>query len=218
MSRCLLLFAKPAVAGHVKTRLVGELTADQTAALHASFLEDVVAGLRSGEFALEVRWASVADASYPDLGLPSADQKGTDLGERLYNGLREASHRFDCVAAVGSDHPEIGAEVVEQAFGALENGADAVLGPAEDGGYYLVGLRSETVAPTWFTGIPWSSEATLDATLNRFREAGVEPVLLPEGRDIDTPEDLAGLISRLTVGEAECPSTRALLRRWGYLE
>jgi glycosyltransferase A (GT-A) superfamily protein (DUF2064 family) len=186
--------------------------------LHTAFLEDLVATLKPGAFTLEMRWAPIDGVHPPDLGLPSALQQGLDLGERLYQGLIDAAESFDFVAAVGSDHPELTADRVERAFAALETGAGAVLGPAEDGGYYLIALRSEAVSRRWFEGIPWSSDSTLATTVRRFRTAGLKPTLLPKGHDVDTPDDLAALAARLVGAGRGCPRTRGLLREWGRLE
>jgi hypothetical protein len=212
---CLLLFTKPAIAGRVKTRLIGALSAQQAADLHAAFLADLLANLGGGRFALRLAWAVEPGEALPSGPVPSLRQQGADLGARLFAGLSAAATEFPYVAAIGSDHPELSATVVERAFAALQAGARVVLGPAEDGGYYLVAVRREYLTSRLFADVPWSGPRVLEVTLERCRQAGIEPSLLPVGRDVDTAEDLARLFGELERGELEhCPRTAALLTSW----
>jgi uncharacterized protein len=220
--RRLLLFTKPAYPGRVKTRLIGDLTAAEAAELHAAFLADLVERLRGGSFEMMVAWALEAGEEIPrevpgGSVLPGVRQVGADLGERLHGALWDASRNGAAVAAVGSDHPDLAVELVEEAYEKVEAGTDVVLGPAEDGGYYLVALRPAAVAARLFAEIPWSTERALEATLARCRELGLTVELLPQAADVDTPEDLRRLASRLAEAPGACPRTRALLATWGRL-
>lgn len=222
MNSCLLLYTKPARPGRVKTRLIGELTAEQSAELHAAFLSDVLNELSKGSFHLMVAWAlEPSESVFPDLpGFSSTEairQEGDDLGSRLYRGLATAAERFSYVAAVGSDHPELCATTVEDAFERLAKGAEVVLGPSEDGGYFLVGAQREALVPRLFEDVPWSTEKVYSTTLERCRELGLNTERLPMGRDVDVAEDLRRLALRLAKAESACPNTRALLQRWGRL-
>ena len=146
-------------------------------------------------------------------------QEGADLGERLHRALAAAAAEHSLVAAVGSDLPRLAVERVEEAFARLAAGAPVVLGPAEDGGYYLVGVRSEALSPRLFADVPWSGPRVLAATLARCAELGLTPALLPAEADVDTPEDLERLAGELARGgRADCPRTTALLAAWGRLE
>ncbi len=219
--RCVLLFTKPANPGRVKTRLIGELTAQQAAAIHAALLGDLSERLEPGDFHLWTAWA-LSDGEAIPYGLvpPGGNhvvQSAGDLGDRLTAGLAMAAEEFAAVGAVGSDHPELEATAVEDAFQQLERGADVVFGPTVDGGYYFVGLRREAVRPELFAGIPWSTSAVLDASLERCRELGFEVALLPTGHDIDFAADLRQLAARLSLTKGDCPRTRALLTDWGWL-
>ncbi len=229
---CVLLYTKPACPGRVKTRLIGvppergkryALSAEQAAHLHAAFLGDLSERLIAGRFHLQVAWALEGDETFPD-GLVAGDehvrQRGDDLGARLFHGLATAANRFATVAAVGSDHPELELVTVEQAFAALDSGADAVFGPVEDGGYYLVGLRSGAVRRELFEGVPWSTGEVLAESLSRCRRLGLEVALLPAGHDVDVASDLQRLAARLRTPTAAggCPRTRNLLLKWGWLE
>lgn len=213
-----LVFTKPARPGRVKTRLVGELTPEEAARLHAAFRDDLLERLAGGRFELEIAWALDDGDEIPKGGpVPGTRQVGADLGARLFHGLSEAARRFEAVAAVGSDHPELEAVTVEDAFDRLAAGADVVLGPVPDGGYFLIGLRRGAVRRELFEGIPWSTEAVLEQTLARAGELGLAAELLGEGQDIDRPEDLAALARRLAARRNGCPRTRALLESWGRL-
>jgi len=217
---CLLLFTKPARPGRVKTRLVGaELSAAQAAALHEAFLGDLrdrLAGARG--FALRLAWALEEGEAVPAGHGPATVQHGDDLGERLFRALGEAAAEHPLVAAVGSDHPELSPARVEEAFAALVAGADVAIGPAHDGGYYLVAVRPEALSREIFAGVPWSSGEVLAATLANCAGLGLAVVLLPAEADVDTPADLARLATALGKPDApSCPRTRALLQDWGML-
>jgi rSAM/selenodomain-associated transferase 1 len=209
--RTLLLFTKPAREGRVKTRLIGNLTAAEAAALHAAFLEDLLDRLRGGDFELRLAWALDADEAIPGGAVPGVRQEGRDLGERLYRALAAAGTDADAVAALGSDHPTLPVELVERAFERVEAGADVVLGPAEDGGYYLIALRAGALVPRLFAEIAWSTDQVLPATLARCAELGLAVELLPMAADVDTPDDLRRLAARMAADDLGCPRTQALL-------
>lgn len=219
--RQLVVFTKPARPGRVKTRLIGELSAEQTARLHQTFLEDLAHRLAGGKFLLQMAWALDEGEPVPSFFLDDGRQvegfrqQGGSLGDRLFCGLRRAAEACPQVIAAGSDHPTLSSERIDEAFRALEGGAEVVLGPAEDGGYYLIGCRRETLRERLFEGIPWSTDGVLQATLDRCRELGFEAKLLAVGADVDTPEDLAKLERWLEARPLACPRTRRLLASWG---
>jgi hypothetical protein len=224
--RRLLLFTKPARAGRVKTRLIGDLTAGEAADLHAAFVADLVARLAPLPFGLAVAWALEPGEALPEpplAGLSAVRQEGGDLGQRLHAALAAAAAEVPYVAALGSDHPTLPADLVERAFALLAAGAAAVLGPAEDGGYYLIALAAERfphgIPPALFAGIDWSTERVLGQTLARCRELGIALELLPSAADVDTPEDLGRLARRMAEAGSDlgCPRTRLLLAGWGRL-
>jgi hypothetical protein len=258
--RCLLLFTKPARPGYVKTRLTrgpGALTPRQAAELHAAFLGDLAARLLPatgrGEMRLRVAWALEDGEPLPDLlatvapvgelaappgaALDAVRQEGADLGARLFHALAAAAQTHPGgVAAVGSDHPTLPLGRVRRAFHLLADGSDVVLGPADDGGYYLIALRRAALRRRLFEDVPWSTGGVLAATEARCRELGLRLARLPEGRDVDDPPDLDRLAARLATGGAEpasgpapvragatggeavdCPRTRRLLAAWGRL-
>lgn len=212
-SRRLLLFTKPAREGRVKTRLIGDLTATEAARLHVAFLEDLLDRLRGGDFELRLAWALDEDEEIPTGPAPGVRQQGRDLGERLYRALSEPGAAT--VAALGSDHPTLPVELVHRAFETVEAGADVVLGPAEDGGYYLIALRAGAVHPRLFEDVAWSTDRVLPTTLERCREMDLAVELLPEASDVDTPADLRRLAERMADSDLGCPRTRDLLQSLG---
>ena len=195
----------------MKTRLIGALTPEQAAALHEAFVGDLSERLLGGDFALWIAWALDPDEPLPASDLPSVRQRGADLGERLYRALADAACDYRWVAAVGSDHPELPLERVHEAFAALEAGRDLVLGPAQDGGYYLIAARAAVLDPELFRGIAWSTGGVLTETLARCRRLGLDCHLLAAGDDVDRPEDLERLARSLAGSESGCPRTRAVL-------
>jgi rSAM/selenodomain-associated transferase 1 len=220
-----VLFTKPPTPGRVKTRLIGRLSAEQAAQLHAAFLVDLLARLHSGPFRLAIAW-DLGPGESPALDLlpagaaqriESFPQAGRDLGERLERALARCVARHACVAAIGSDHPTLSCSRIEEAFRRLEEGADVALGPAHDGGYYLIAVRSPAFSPRLFADIAWSTSGVLAGTLERCRELGLRAELLREESDVDTGADLEELCRRSGEVMASCPRTAGLLSEWRLL-
>ena len=192
----LILFARTPEPGRVKTRLAGRLTAAGAADLYAAFLADA-----SRVYLDPERWHSVLcaetdppgprlQALFPepwDFGV----QVAGDLGERLTSAFRREFLRgAPEAAAVGSDHPSLSRERVAEVFLQLARGHDAVILPAEDGGYCAVGLSASAPVAEVFRDISWSTPAVLEETVARMRGAGMRFRLLDPAYDVDLPEDL----------------------------
>ena len=118
-------------------------------------------------------------------------QDGEGLTDALASGAAAGLADHDAVALVSSDVPGLPPGVLTRAFAALGNGADVVLGPGHDGGYWLVALRA--VHPSLFEGVPWSTPDVVRVTLARCARAGLTVELLEPWRDVDTPADLEAL-------------------------
>jgi rSAM/selenodomain-associated transferase 1 len=219
--RLLLVFTKPAREGRVKTRLIGDLTPAQAAELHAAFLGDLLDRLQAGSFTTVLAWALDAEDAVPDGPVRGIRQCGESLGERLLTALSAAAQEAAVVAAVGSDHPTLPVEMVHRAFERVEEGADVALGPAEDGGYYLIALRAGALTAgrceRLFEGIAWSTDQVFPATVERCRELGLRLALLPAAADVDTADDLRRLAAAMQENDLGCPRTRALLAAWRRL-
>ncbi|MBI5342741.1 MAG: TIGR04282 family arsenosugar biosynthesis glycosyltransferase [Deltaproteobacteria bacterium] len=212
-SDTLILMCKAPIPGTVKTRLCPPLSRRQAAALYACFLEDTAgeaASLR--RIRRRLCYAPPEAKAYflaaPFSGFLPREQKGNGLGERMAHAMEEAfSEGARRVAIVGGDCPALSAERIRSAFRELSDGADAVFGPSEDGGFYLIGLSAPS--PFLFPGIEWSTGTVLTEILSRCRNAGMTYALLPAESDVDTAEDLAAL-RRWTRARTRppCPRTR----------
>lgn len=196
---CLQLLARLPVAGKVKTRLIPVLGEQGACALHAQLLEDRLALLQAcrDELGLAVEWWVDTDAPHPLLARspgPVCLQHGADLGARMQHALTTAldSNGFRQVLLIGSDCLALDQHYIAQALGKLEEGAEVVLGPALDGGYVLIGLATQDpqAVASLFQDIDWGTDAVLEQTLCRIRDAGLSCSLLPPLPDVDRPEDL----------------------------
>jgi rSAM/selenodomain-associated transferase 1 len=202
----------------VKSRLHDVLGEARATELYRCFLLDrldAVAGLRgiSGAVAYTPLEAEVPmrRLAPPSLGL--LPQRGADLGERLSAVLTELLGRGHAGAmAVDSDSPTLPMTyVVEAATVLAASTCDVVLGPCEDGGYYLVGLRSPQ--PALFEGIPWSTDAVFALTLAKARARNLSVHVLPAWFDVDTEADLQRLHAEIVAGSPGPPRTSAFVRQ-----
>jgi rSAM/selenodomain-associated transferase 1 len=199
MKRVLGLFAKWPSAGRVKTRLATVQGAGWAARIADAFLRDTltrltaIAALRVVVYTpVEARAAFAALAGNDFALLPQLDG---DLGRRLSGFLRhQRDDGAESVVVVGTDSPTLPVEYVERAFAELEN-ADVVLGPACDGGYYLLGC-GRTVPPV-FENIAWGGAWVLADTVAALADPRWRLAVLPPWYDVDTPDDWAMLCGHL---------------------
>jgi rSAM/selenodomain-associated transferase 1 len=195
------VFAKPPVPGRVKTRLIGRLTPRQAADLHYACVLDSI------QLACLVREARCcffaapgapqkATAEYPrwkPIGprWRIGKQRGADLGARLANAFRDLfDEGAEKVVIIGTDSPWMGEKRILRAFRELDK-RDVVLGPALDGGYYLVGMRQ--LLPQLFHGIDWGTSRVLRQTLEKLKRLALRPALLQPDFDLDRPADFRRL-------------------------
>ena len=215
--RCLLVFTKPPIPGRVKTRLIGPLTPGSAARLHRALLADLLAALGGGDFAVRLAVALEQGEVMPAIGHPVLSgverQRGADLGERMFRALSDAGRDHPLVAVVGSDLPGLDARRLDEAFDQLESGADIVLGPTADGGYYLLATRAERLDRRLFAGVEWSTSRVLEQTLARCQTLRLRRAMLETRRDIDRPADLDWLAEALRSGRVESPRVAEWLRQ-----
>jgi len=200
----ILVFAKAPVPGTVKTRLLPAIGAHGAAALQHALLRHTLATVCATHYPVEL-WCS-PDADHPgfaelraQFAVALAVQRGADLGERMASACNDALQRAQYVIIVGSDCPTLIGADLQAAVARLCHDSDAVLGPARDGGYWLIGLRRFDAA--LFTDVPWGSAAVLGTTLQRLRDLRWRWHLLTERGDIDRPADLDSLPAALRVWE-----------------
>ncbi len=212
MTGAVLIVSKAPLPGRSKTRLVPPLTPEQAVELHRALLLDTLEACRAEVPAAGILHADADEAEAlaalagPDVRL--VHQRGRGL-EAALAGTMARLLPSGPLALVSSDVPGIPRGSIRRAFRALEHGADVVLGPALDGGYWLIAMRSFHDAP--FRAIPWSTPAVLGVTIHRCAEAGLRVEVLDHWRDVDTVVDLDFLLER--AGELEAPRTVALLAR-----
>lgn len=195
-----MFFVKAPVPGTVKTRLAASIGDQEAAGLYKAMAEDALAALDASGLTVEVHFApgdqGRAVARWLGSGRRYVPQQGMDLGERMERAFAGA---FSSGAAravlVGSDIPELKAETVTGAFKALEE-AGAVLAPAGDGGYTLIGFRAGAFAPRVFQGLPWGGPEVFEASLRVLKQAGSTVNVLPRLPDLDDLEDLRSLYAR----------------------
>lgn len=190
----LLLFIKAPVPGKVKTRLAGRFGPRGAATLYRTMVRRLLnelapAGLCPVELwcAPSLRHAFFASCRR-DYAVELRVQRGSDLGKRMDHALGDALQRCDYAVVVGGDCVSLGIPDVRGALRALASGKDAVLAPAEDGGYVLVGLRRP--CPPLFSGISWGGNRVLWATRLRLARAGLDWAELPTRWDVDRPADV----------------------------
>ena len=188
----ILIFARAPVPGTCKTRLVPALGEWGAARLSGALTLHLLAMLD------EARVAPAILCCTPDCGHPLFQrrgeekwvQRGNDLGERMLDAVGRALEEAGRVLLLGTDCPVLLAGYLEKAFRALER-SDVVIGPAEDGGYVLLGLKK--LDASLFRGIAWGTSAVLDQTLERVAELEWRYELLETLWDVDRPEDLMRL-------------------------
>lgn len=225
MTVCALgLMAKAPLAGDVKTRLVPPLTAPEAAALNLCFLRDMAANIQSvsdieAASGLVVYTPTGSESAFADVlpeGFALLAQRGESLGERLCNATDDLLRKgYASVCLINSDSPTLPKSILIQAIESLMvDGDRVVLGAAEDGGYYLIGLKHPH--RNLFNGIAWSTSEVFASTRERAAEIDLPVELLPPWYDVDDAETLSQLCEELfftpsSNGAYPAPHTRAFL-------
>ena len=190
----ILVFAKAPVPGEVKTRLAAQIGKQAAAVLYEQLLRDTVgltveAGLAPVELHVASQsghplFVSLADTQAVEVRL----QTEGDLGQRMYNAVTSALRTADFALLIGTDCPAMTAAYLQRACQQLHAGSTVVLGPAEDGGYVLIGAR--TCDECMFTEIPWSTDQVLQLTRARLQALKLPYSELDTLWDLDRLEDL----------------------------
>jgi len=196
----ILLFVKAPIKGQVKSRLAAGLGDEAALELYKTFVSDILDTIEktANPSTIFFHPPEARDAVANWLG-PERDylpQEGHDLGLRMANAFATIfSMGSSRAVLIGSDIPDLPESILREAFRSLDD-HDAVLGPARDGGYYLIGFRRDTFVPDVFRGIEWSTDRVFAETRLKLEQAKRSIHLLPEWRDVDTPEDLRELKDR----------------------
>ena len=200
MRERLVVFARQPVVGRAKSRLAAGIGAARAAAVYEVLLEHTMWIARESGVAAQIWFAEEPDAHWAKaLGLPFETQEAGDLGRRMACCF---DHLFaggsNKVVLIGSDTAHLEPDHIPAALAALDD-HPVVLGPAEDGGYWLVGQQAPGV--DLFSGIPWSQPTTLAATRARLQSLGADWFELESLPDIDTEEDLRRVVDDPRVDE-----------------
>jgi uncharacterized protein len=208
------IFAKPPTVGEVKTRLASAVGPEAAAQLAAAFLRDTLDAVRT------FPWAhTIVASTHPDLhglvgdAMPVWLQGAGDLGARIERILARALTGHATAVALGADSPATARARLGQARAALHGGADAVIGPTEDGGFDVLGLQR--CPEHLFRDLPWSDPTTCARTLERLEGAGMRVVVLDPGFDVDRPSDLPRLRRLLEGAPHLAPATWKVLADLG---
>ena len=186
----LIIFYRNPQLGKVKTRLAATLGPGKTLevfkalAAHTRTIAEMLTCDKTVYYSEAIENSDL----WPGENFMKRLQQGEDLGKRMQNAFREAfKEKYNSVCIIGTDCAELTFEIITKAFQALDT-ADAVIGPARDGGYYLLGMKQ--MLPAVFENKRWSTESVLADTLHDFQLAGLKAVSLPVLRDVDREEDL----------------------------
>ena len=202
--RLILLFLKAPLPGNVKSRLAAGIGEEAALGLYRMLVLDAVEMLGETNYPAHYYY-SPADAGEAITSLLGAGrvlrpQAGADLGSRMEHAFHDAfAEGFSRVVLVGSDLPELDPLIISEAFDALEQ-EDAVLGPAADGGYYLIGFRKETMLSDVFHGIAWSTPTVFEETMKTMHANALRVHVLPQLHDLDTAVDLKAFWERNRTG------------------
>lgn len=213
MKRALAIFAKTPLPGRVKTRLSPPLSLRKAADLYRCMLLDTIA--RVGAIDADTVIFHEGNREFFREAAPDATlihQHGGGLGMRLERAFDElGAMGYGARVVIGTDAPDLPLQYIGEAFARLEAGADAVFGPAADGGYYLVAVRGSY--GELFQEIPWSGEQVLEKSLKQAENSNLSVSLLPRWYDVDSYDDLLrpGLSDPLN----GAPLTRSFIRDLG---
>ena len=191
----LLIFAKAPIAGQVKTRLIAEIGPIGATTLHIHLLLRTVRLAQMFRAYQTQLWCSpdtehdVFEQCAQEFQVSLHSQYGQDLGQRMNNAIQQVLDKHDFALLIGCDCPVLTLDDLTTSAQALERGFDCVLGPAEDGGYVLIGLRRPE--PEIFNGIEWGSECVYHQTCSSLERLGLSYFELPMRWDLDRPDDLA---------------------------
>ena len=191
MAKALIIFIKNPALGKVKTRLAKTVGDEKALDIYLELTEitrknaKILRGVNRHVFYSDFY---NRDDEWSNTAFQKQVQSGDDLGERMFNAFSTILTSNEKAVIIGSDCPTLTAEILENAFAALEN-HDFVVGPSTDGGYYLLGFGQQNLSDLVFKNVDWSTENVLPTTLKRLEEAEKSVFLLPELTDVDEEKD-----------------------------
>jgi len=194
-----LLFIKAPFKGRVKSRLAAAVGEEAALDLYKNFILDIIDALSTSGYPFTIFfYPPDAEETITTwlVGHPAAPQVGSDLGERMELAFEKIfSEGFTRAILIGSDIPDLTPAVFHEALESL-NENDAVIGPAADGGYYMIGFNRKSFQPRIFRGIPWSTDTVFRETMDIMQDSSLRVHLVPQWKDVDSLEDLKALFER----------------------
>jgi len=214
-NQCIIIFTKAPIKGHVKTRLANDMDEADVVNLYKHFVLDILYKIKSTGLPYKIFYdppgteALIADWLGADNEFVL--QKGRDLGERMENAFMEMfSKKITRAVIIGTDSPDLPKAYIMDAFSGLEKN-NAVIGPAVDGGYYLIGFNKDSFLPEVFVNKPWGTDAVFEQTMAILDDRNLSVHVLPKWRDVDTIDDLRHLIQSLKKNPAGARDTYLFL-------
>ncbi|MHA2142093.1 MAG: TIGR04282 family arsenosugar biosynthesis glycosyltransferase [Candidatus Thorarchaeota archaeon] len=202
--------------GKVKERLAQSIGEEAATSLYQAFIQDTLGTVRSLDVPYHIAVLPPKSQKQLVKWLGTSHryirQKGQDLGERLHNGfVTMFGKKYQQVIALASDCPDLPVEILQAAVSSLQTN-EAVIGPAPDGGYYLIGFAHDHFIPNAFRNISWSTDKVLHETLSRFESEAKRVHILPEWQDIDTKNDLQDFFRKYQFQTADTLQTMKYIR------
>ncbi len=218
---CILLYVKYPEAGRVKTRLARTIGNRHAVAVYRCFLADMLAMLQCADpnsrhkvcICYAPQSAESAFRSWLGDEYVYCPQHGSDLGDRMSDSFWQAFQAgYGKAVLIGGDLPDLPADHVTTAFAQLDT-HDVVIGPTNDGGYYLIGFRQDSFAPEIFHEMTWSTMTVYAQTVRKIEALGRTYARLPEWWDVDVEDDIRQLLVR-NRESGRAPQTLEYLRRY----
>ncbi|MCG8307173.1 MAG: TIGR04282 family arsenosugar biosynthesis glycosyltransferase [Cytophagales bacterium] len=190
MKKLLIIFVKNPELGKVKSRLAKSIGKEKALQVYKKLLQQTKNITVAVDCDKLICYSDRIERNdlWDNINFKKSVQAGKDLGDRMFNSIRQASKdAYNRICLIGSDNMELTSEIINRAFGYLD-GDDIVLGPAKDGGYYLIGMKYPV--SEIFSNKKWGSSDVLQETINDISRLGLSCRLLPELNDIDEIEDI----------------------------
>lgn len=190
----ILVFAREPIVGNVKTRLARSIGDQAALQFHQEIVTKTVEmAANSGLAELELHVSGNMEHPFfrtlaDQYGMRICLQEGNDLGEKMFYALKQSLDHASYCILIGTDCPVMTADYLQQAFNMLEKGLDAVIGPAEDGGYVLIGASRVDIS--WFNNIDWGSQHVLAQSRQRLTANNARYEELQQLWDVDHIDDL----------------------------
>jgi rSAM/selenodomain-associated transferase 1 len=222
IQRRVLLFVRAPELGRVKTRLEKKMDAATVLRLYRCFVQDIIETLATGGYDMIVFFTPPHKGSAVQAWLgdtvPVQAQTGKTLGDRMRNAFSDVfAGGVDQAVLMGSDFPDLDNGIIDKSFEYLKQ-KESVIGPAEDGGYYLIGFRKNRFNNDLFSDVDWGSASVFRQTLGKIHAAGLSCHTLPSWQDIDTHDDLVAFYHRSKANGLSHLKTMKLLDRLNLKE